>query len=287
MHRLPKVLVTGAGGQLGQCLSEAAERHPDINFLFESQSVLDITQKTQVLNYFDRHRPDFCINTAAYTAVDKAETEPEKAKEINVEGVKNLVAACQTYAVTLVQISTDFVFDGQKKTPYTENDTPHPINVYGQTKWEAEQWIRQHLQSHYIVRTSWLYSAYGHNFVKTMLRLAAQKKDIHVVNDQTGSPTSGHFLAEIILKIIKSKLAYGTYHCANTGATTWWQLAQKIVEYAQDKVPVRPVTSEAYPTLAKRPVYSALDASLLEKNLPFKNTPWQDALNKLAIFNNF
>lgn len=286
MRHLPKILVTGADGQLGQCLKQVASTYPQYVFLFENRASLDITRKEKVQDFFSEHRPDFCINTAAYTAVDKAETEPETARKINVEGVKNLVSTCLLHHTVLVQISTDYVFDGKQNTPYKETDPPNPINVYGQTKWEAEQWITQHLKKFYIVRASWLYSPYRNNFVKTMLRLAREKSEIKVVNDQVGTPTHGVLLADTLLKIINAAIPYGCYHYGHQGQTTWWGFAHEVLQNQEKKVKLTPVLTSEFSAPAPRPLYSVLDHSLLQKHLTFDNPDWQAALKNLVIFNN-
>lgn len=286
MPHLPKILVTGADGQLGQCLKQVAKNHPQYVFLFKNRTSLDITHLEKVQDFFSEHRPDFCINTAAYTAVDKAETEPERARKINVEGVKNLGLTCLSNNATLMQISTDYVFDGKQNSPYKETDTANPINVYGQTKWEAEQWITRHLEKFYIVRTSWLYSAYGNNFVKTMLRLAGEKKEISVVNDQVGTPTNALLLAETLLKFAESSIPYGCYHYGHSGQTTWYEFAQAIFEKYKKEVKLHPVSTQAFAASAIRPLYNVLDHSLLQKHLTFEYPHWHRAFKNLVIFNN-
>lgn len=281
-----KILVTGADGQLGQCLREIAKNYPLHAFLFKNRSSLDITHRESVYEFFNLHQPDFCINAAAYTAVDKAESEPETARKINVEGVKNLVSACLLHNTVLVQISTDYVFDGKQKTPYKETDPPNPINVYGQTKWEAEQWITRHLKKHYIVRTSWLYSPYGNNFVKTMLRLAREKSEISVVDDQVGIPTNALLLAETLIKIINTSIPFGCYHYGHQGQTTWWGFAKAVLENQEKKVKLTPILTSEFSAPAPRPLYSVLDHSLLQKYLTFDDPDWQTALKNLVIFNN-
>ncbi|MPT35366.1 MAG: dTDP-4-dehydrorhamnose reductase, partial [Flavobacterium sp.] len=197
------VLVTGSSGQLGQSLQSISENYPEIDFVFASSSDLDITDKEKVSAYFQKIQPAYCINTAAYTAVDKAESESEKAFQVNVKGPQNLAEACEKYNTVLIHISTDFVFDGEKSTPYTEEDIPNPKGVYGKTKLEGEQVIQTTWSKYYIVRTSWVYSEFGNNFMKTMLRLASERDTLNVVADQIGTPTYAVDLAEALVTIIR------------------------------------------------------------------------------------
>ena len=183
------VLVTGSSGQLGQSLQFIAPKYVDIDFVFCSSSDLDITNSDNCETVFSKYKPQYCINTAAYTAVDKAESEPEKAHLINVVGAKNLAEVCKKHNTVLLHVSTDFVFDGEKNSPYTEEDLPNPTGVYGQTKLDGEKAIQEIWIKHFIIRTSWVYSQFGNNFMKTMLRLASERDSISVVNDQIGTPT--------------------------------------------------------------------------------------------------
>ena len=274
------VVVFGAGGQLGLSLqSIAVNRTEDFHFFNSKQ--LDITDQMAVSSVFDKLEPNFCINTAAYTAVDNAEIDIDQADLVNHIGVKHIAEACLKHNTTLVHISTDFVFDGEKKTPYTETDPTNPLGVYGQTKRKGEIEIEKCLTRFFIIRTSWLYSDYGHNFKRTMLRLANEKKSLSVVNDQIGSPTHAVDLAEVILTIISSNSNhYGTYHFCNEGATSWYGFAKKIFEYDNIVVDIKGITSEEYPTLAKRPKYSVLDSSKIRKEFNITGRNWEIALNK-------
>ncbi|HQW69836.1 MAG TPA: dTDP-4-dehydrorhamnose reductase, partial [Flavobacterium sp.] len=217
------VLVTGSSGQLGQSLQFIAPNYPQIDFVFCDSKTLDITSLENCETIFSNYKPDFCINAAAYTAVDKAENEPEKAFAINVTGAKNLAEVSKKFDTILLHISTDFVFDGNKKTPYLEQDLPNPTGVYGQTKLDGEKAIQQVWEKHFIIRTSWVYSQFGNNFMKTMLRLASERDTISVVNDQIGTPTNAVDLAEALIKIVTeySKLNtehfYGIYNFSNEG----------------------------------------------------------------------
>lgn len=269
------VLVTGASGQLGQALQLAARCYPSIQFIFCTSADLDITNKDHCKTAFSKYQPDYCINAAAYTAVDKAEEEPEKAFDVNVTGVKNVAEACKLCNTTLFHISTDFVFDGRKQDPYTEDDEPNPQSVYGKTKLEGEKALQCVLDNYFIIRTSWVYSDFGNNFKKTMLRLAKQQKEISVVNDQTGCPTNAVDLANVLLQMIikaeslksnpeKIKKLYGIYNYSGHEICTWYDFARSVFKENNIDIIVIPISAEEYPTLAKRPKYSVLDKNKIE-----------------------
>lgn len=278
------VVVTGANGQLGQSIQFIANNYPEIHFIFCESATLDITNIDSCNLIFATYKPDFCINAAAYTAVDRAETEPEKAFDVNVLGAKNLAEVCKTHDTVLLHVSTDFVFDGKKTTPYTEQDTPHPTGVYGQTKREGEQAIEQTWEKHYIVRTSWVYSQIGANFMKTMLRLGTERDQLKVVDDQIGSPTLATDLAKALVTICQHtaqdfvSAPYGIYHYSNEGSCSWCAFAQQILFNHGLKTPVLPIPTTEFPTPAKRPAYSVLDKSKIKKAFPIKILSWQDAL---------
>lgn len=275
-----KILVTGASGQLGKCLQKIVQKNKSKdNYIFKSSKDLDISRGIMVSKEFAETDYDYCINCAAYTHVDKAEDEVEKAIKINVDGVENLAKACSTYAVVFIHISTDFVFDGEKESPYLESDNVNPTGVYGETKLFGEQKIVESLEEHFILRTSWLYSKFGHNFMKTMLRLAKEKKELSVVNDQIGSPTYAMDLAEVIFKIIKLKsAAYGLYHYSNEGEASWYDFAKAIFEISNSKINLKPISSYKYPTKAKRPKYSVLNKSKIKNELKIEISPWKERL---------
>lgn len=259
---MKQVLVTGANGQLGKSIKRISPNFKGLKFVFTDVADLDITNSEEVNTFFESNALDYCINCAAYTAVDKAEEEVEKAYLINATAVKNLAEACQKTGAVLIHISTDFVFDGTKRTPYTEEDMPNPLSVYGKSKLKGEEHVQESCDRHFIVRTSWLYSEYGNNFVKKMLRLAETRKQISVVNDQIGSPTYAGDLAEFILKVISSEsTAYGLYHYSNLGAISWYDFAVEIFRQHQKNVHVVPIPTRAYPTLANRPAFSVMDLS--------------------------
>lgn len=288
------VLVTGANGQLGQSLQYVVEKSFDLNsknqtathlkFIFCNSRELDITDSNNVQTIFDKYKPTFCINTAAYTAVDKAESELEKAHLINVVGPKNLATACNQYNATLLHISTDFVFDGTKKSPYSEVDIPNPTGVYGQTKLEGEKAVQEICAKHYIVRTSWVYSQFGNNFLKTMLRLASEKDSLSVVNDQIGTPTNAVDLATALIAIIENSRQYpannnyGIYNFSNEGQCSWYDFAQKIFEVNNISINLQAISTTSFPTAAKRPAYSVLDKSKIKEVFTLEINDWKNSL---------
>ena len=256
------VLVTGANGQLGKSIHRIASNYSELKFIFTDVADLDITNSEAVDAFFQSNKIAYCINCAAYTAVDKAEEEVDKAFLINATAVKNLAESCRNSGTVLIHVSTDFVFDGTKKTPYTEEDIPNPLSVYGKSKLKGEAYIQEIWDRHFIVRTSWLYSEYGNNFVKTMLRLAETRDEISVVNDQIGSPTYVGDLASFLLEIIdKFSRDYGLYHYSNEGSISWYDFAVEIFKQHKNAVRVVPIPTSAYPTAAKRPAYSVMDLS--------------------------
>lgn len=273
------VLVTGAGGQLGQSLQFIAGKYAKVQFVFCTSSELDITNKVQCEYLFEKYRPDYCINTAAYTAVDKAESEPEQAYAINVTGAKNIAEVCKKHQTVLLHISTDFVFDGNHNLPYTETDVPKPAGIYGQTKLDGELAVQNYCDSYYIIRTSWVYSQFGHNFMKTMLRLASERDVLSVVNDQIGTPTHAVDLAIALMTIISSKKeAYGIYNFSNEGQCSWFDFAQEIFRVNNITITVNPIPTTAYPTPAKRPSYSVLDKSKIQNTFGMVIKKWEAAL---------
>ena len=278
------VLVTGSSGQLGQSLQFIAPNYPQIDFVFCDSKTLDITNLENCETIFSRYKPAFCINAAAYTAVDKAESETEKAFAINVTGAKNLAEVSKKFDTVLLHISTDFVFDGNKKTPYLEQDLPNPTGVYGQTKLDGEKAIQQVWEKHFIVRTSWVYSQFGNNFMKTMLRLASERDTISVVNDQIGTPTNAVDLAEALIKIVTeySKLNtehfYGIYNFSNEGQCSWYDFAKKIFEINNISINLLPIQTTSFPTPAKRPSFSVLDKTKIKKVFGIEINNWDNSI---------
>jgi len=275
------VLVTGASGQLGQALQGIAPVYNGVEFYFASSAEADITSTESLEAIFTKVKPDCCINAAAYTAVDKAESELDSAYKVNTEGAKNIAEACNRHKAMLIHISTDFVFDGNKTTPYTEEDETNPQGVYGKTKREGEIEIQKVLKEHYIIRTSWLYSQYGHNFMKTMLRLAQDRTTLSVVNDQTGTPTHATDLAHAVMAIITgNKKEYGIYHYSNEGATTWYGFAKRIFELNNVTIDLKPIPTKDYPTPAKRPGYSVLDKTKIKRVFGIVINNWEVSIKQ-------
>lgn len=273
---MKKVLITGCNGQLGRALNQLLAEKP-IEIINTDVDTLDICDAGQVLALVQKEQPDTIINCAAHTAVDKCETDADNARRINALGPKNLAAAAKAIGAQLVQVSTDYVFDGNAGKPYIETDTPCPQSVYGSTKLEGEQAVLEQMENCYIVRTAWLYGD-GGNFVKTMLRLAKERDTITVVNDQFGSPTSALELARMILHIVDSG-EYGIYHATCEGVTSWYDFAKEIFRLADAKVNLLPVTTEEYTAaVAKRPAYSVLENARLNGQGDYRMKPWQDAL---------
>ncbi|NMH25802.1 dTDP-4-dehydrorhamnose reductase [Flavobacterium solisilvae] len=281
------VLVTGSSGQLGQSLQFIAPNYPQIDFVFCDTKNLDITSLENCETIFSNYKPDFCINAAAYTAVDKAESEPKKAFAINVIGAKNLAEVSKKFDTVLLHISTDFVFDGNKKTPYLEQDLPNPTGVYGQTKLDGEKAIQQVWEKHFIIRTSWVYSQFGNNFMKTMLRLASERDTISVVNDQIGTPTNAVDLAEILVKIILTDNRqpttdnFGIYNFSNEGQCSWYDFAKKIFEINSISINLLPIPTTSFPTPAKRPSFSVLDKSKIKAAFNLSIKSWETSLESI------
>lgn len=279
------ILVTGGYGQLATCLKEVSEEQSDLNFLFVSSKQLDITDYNAINDFFKKNDISYCINCAAYTAVDKAETDIETATKVNVDGARNLSKVCSLFNTLLIHISTDFVFDGEKTSLYSEEDKETPICVYGQTKLKGEIAIAESWEKHIIIRTSWLYSEYGNNFLKTMLRLGAERDKLGVVVDQIGTPTYAVDLAKVIVAFIhKESVDFGTFHFSNEGVASWYDFAKSIFDISKTKVELLPIKSESYPTPAKRPAFSVMDKSKIKKELNITIPYWRDSL-KIALKN--
>ena len=273
------ILVTGASGQLGQAIQYIAPDYSDCQFIFASSQDLDITNKERVNHFFDTNKIDFCINAAAYTAVDKAEAEAEKAEAINVVGPKNLAIACQKNKAKLIHISTDFVFDGASSKPYLETDVTNPLGIYGKTKLDGEQAVIDNTNEYFIIRTSWVYSQFGNNFMKTMLRLASERDSLSIVSDQIGSPTNAVDLAKALISIVQTNRSkYGIYNFSNEGIASWYDFAVEIFKINNVVIDVNPIPTEAFPTPAKRPKYSLLDKSKIKNTFGIEIKTWQESL---------
>lgn len=281
---MTNILVTGGNGQLATCIKDLENKYEDCNFMYVDYEELDITKKEEVSNFFKNTKFDYCINCAAYTAVDRAESEEEIATLVNELGVKNLADSCKEHKTILIQISTDFVFDGEKSSPYSENDKTNPLSVYGQTKLDGEFAVSSNLEAYFIIRTSWLYSEHGNNFLKTMLRLATERDELNIISDQIGTPTYAGDLAEVIVKIItENSNVYGLYHFSNEGVASWYDFAKAIFYESELLVKVNPINTDAYKTDATRPKFSVLDKSKIKNRLQIEIPYWRDSLKK-ALF---
>lgn len=294
------VLVTGANGQLGQAIQSISKNYKEIDFVFCSSSELDISNLENCQAVFSTYQPHFCINTAAYTAVDKAESEPAKAFDINANGAENLAITCKKFNTILIHISTDFVFDAyfsdgiayydrELRLPLksdfglTETDVPFPSGVYGLTKLQGEQAIQANWEKHFIIRTSWVYSQFGNNFMKTMLRLASERDTLSVVSDQIGTPTNAVDLAEVLIVIIVSSFkfqvsSFGIYNFSNEGQCSWYDFAKEIFHQKGVSIDLKPIPTSAYPTPAKRPAYSVLDKTKIKKVFAIEIKDWKESL---------
>lgn len=276
------LLVTGSSGQLGQCLKQLLLSATDISCYFAAREDLDITNSDELQRFFSDHNFDYCINTAAYTNVEKAESEQKEAFLINAEGAYSLAKACKKHNVVLLHISTDYVFDGMAKTPYQEQDPTNPLNVYGASKLKGEQHIVDTWKKHFIIRTSWLYSQYGQNFLNSMLQFAKQKKALTITTQQKGTPTNANDLAKVLVTIIKTGNArYGVYHFSNQGEATWYDFAKAIFKATGEIDTVNLAKTEHYATFAKRPAYSVLNCNKLKDTLGITYRNWEDSLKQI------
>lgn len=281
---MKNVLVTGGHGQLATCLKHITKEVNGLNFIYVDVEDLDITDLSAIEDFFKHNKISFCVNCAAYTAVDNAESNVQLAEMVNVFGAKNLAMACKNYDAVLIHISTDFVFDGNQTRFYTEEDRANPLNVYGATKLKGEIAISQSLKEHFIIRTSWLYSEHGNNFFKTMLRLSSEKDKIGVVVDQIGTPTYAGDLATVVVSIIKSgKLNFGTYHYSNEGVASWYDFAKAIFYESSVVIELSPINTIDYPTPAKRPYFSVMDKSKIKSTFSIEIPYWRESLRKCIV----
>ncbi|WP_295831445.1 dTDP-4-dehydrorhamnose reductase [uncultured Winogradskyella sp.] len=280
---MKSILVTGGEGQLALCIKDRISFYDDYKFIFKSSSELDITNESLVHTVIKSNSFDYCINCAAYTSVEKAEKEQKTAFEVNGNGPKYLAEACKLSGTILIHISTDYVFDGiNKKKPYIETDIANPINVYGLSKLKGENEIKKSYKKHFILRTSWLYSEYGNNFLKTMLSLSKKKSEIEVINDQIGAPTYAGDLADLILKIIiSSSKSYGLYHFSSSGTCSWFDFAVEIFNQTRASIIVDRISSADYLSNVKRPHYGVLDNTKAKSNFNINNKNWRDSLSSM------
>ncbi|WP_143959518.1 dTDP-4-dehydrorhamnose reductase [Litoribacter populi] len=277
-----KILVTGGKGQLGQELEGLVrESGHEGEWIFASSKEVDITDREKLKKFLEDINPDVIVNCAAYTAVDKAEEDDERAKAINVDGVRHLAELGQDKLI--IHISTDFVFDGTSHIAYKEDAVTNPLGVYGQTKFDGEKALLAVAKNAVVVRTSWLYGSYANNFMKTMLRLAETRSELNVVADQIGTPTYTGDLAKAIIKIVDlGGISPGIYHFSNEGVTTWYGFAHSIFDYGGLSIKVKPIPSAQYPTPAQRPHFSVLDKSKIKEALDIEIPHWRDSL-KVAL----
>jgi dTDP-4-dehydrorhamnose reductase len=281
-----KVFVTGSDGQLGRTLAEMVPDEVDLDG--GNLPGLDVTNLPALEARLAAAAPDFVVNAAAYTAVDKAESEPGIAAQVNVDGARNVAQAARAVGARVIHLSTDFVFEGTKNTPYAPADAPAPVSVYGRTKMDGEKAVREATGGDaVIIRTAWLYSRFGHNFVKTMLRLMAERDELSVVADQRGTPTWAGSLAGVIWAAIDNDLPGGVYHWTDGGEASWFEFAEAIYREGRSaglldrEVTIRPIPTAGYPTPARRPAYSVLDCSATVAALGVEQRPWDERLKQM------
>jgi dTDP-4-dehydrorhamnose reductase len=279
-----KILVTGSNGQLGWEIAQAASSFPEFEFVFVDRNAMDLAMPSEIESVINLFAPHAIINAAAYTAVDKAETEKDIAHIINAEAVEKLATISKNRNIPFITYSTDYVFSGNATSPYLTDTQLAPVNYYGQTKAEGEQMAIAANPNTIIIRTSWVFSSHGNNFVKTMMRLMKDRDALNIVGDQKGRPTFAKDLALASIQILQSinegKTFSGIYHYANTGETTWFGFAEKIKEYAGIECDLTAISSDQFPTPAKRPAYSVLDTQKIEKELGIEIPHWETALKQ-------
>ena len=279
---MKNVLVTGAKGQLGKCIRDISKEYTHLHFLFTSKNELDIEDQDSVEEFFKYSNIDYCINAAAYTNVEKAESEPNKAFKVNAEAVKNIAVACNRYRSVIIHISTDYVFDGKKKTPYRETDEINPLNVYGTSKLKGEEYIKEICDEYFIIRTSWLYSQYGHNFFKTILNKSKEKELLKITTKQTGTPTNANDLVKETIKIITNESTeYGLFHFSNSGEATWYDFAKTILQESKQIHQTKLEKTNHYRTFAARPEYSVLDINKFCNTFNIKPRKWAESVQSL------
>ncbi|MDD4516277.1 dTDP-4-dehydrorhamnose reductase [Massilibacteroides sp.] len=279
---MKKILVTGANGQLGSCLKSLAVDFPSYCFLYADIDVLDLADKDAVFAYFKENELTYVLNCAAYTAVDKAEDDQRLCSLVNCDAVKNIGEAAALFHIKVIHVSTDYVFDGTNYKPYQETDPTCPISVYGKTKLAGEQALMQVCPESVIIRTSWLYSEFGNNFVKTMLRLGKERDQLSVIYDQIGTPTYAGDLASAMLAIVHADtFVPGLYHFSNEGVCSWYDFTIRILQLAGIDCRVSPIETKDYPTKAARPHYSVLNKSKIKSTYKIVIPHWEASLNKM------
>lgn len=277
-----KVLVTGKNGQLGSELQELADNYPNYNIVFVDREEMDLSNPDQIFEVLDTEKPEIIVSAGAYTAVDKAESDQELCDAVNHIAVKTIGAWAADNNANVIHISTDYVFDGTSETPLKETDEPDPINVYGLTKLHGEQALRASIANHVIIRTAWVYSTYGANFVKTMIRLMSEREEIGVVADQVGTPTYARDLAKAIMQIIEApEFVQGVFHYSNEGKISWHEFAVAVKEIKGFKTKVNAISSDAFPTPAKRPNFSLLDKTKIKEVYNVSVPDWRTSLQEM------
>lgn len=291
MRQHPVLLITGARGQLGRCFEALSQQYPQWTFLLAGSDMLDITDRRAIRRFWEKHRPDWCLNCAAYTAVDRAESEPAQAQRINAVGPRHLAEACSQTGSALIHFSTDYVYHGKHYLPIRENAATHPRSVYARTKLAGDRAVLRYCPTGgMVIRTSWLYSPYGHNFAHTIARLGRERPELRVVFDQIGTPTYAPHLAEAVLRIIEQTYAKHTYnsiagiwHYSNEGVCSWYDFAQTIADLKQLPCRITPIRSEEYPTAAVRPPFSVLDKAKIKAAFALQIPHWRRGAEQWAM----
>ena len=275
-------LVTGGAGQLGQCLQEVAKEFPEANLFFASRNEVDITRPETIVNFYSKNSFVGIINCAAYTNVDLAEKELENVFKINTEGIQNIIDFAETLNLSIINFSSDYVFDGSSSEPYQEEVLTNPLGIYGESKLQGEVLLSKSNCKSVTIRTSWLFSPFGKNFVKTIANLAKEKPELNLVDDQWGRPTYGIDLARSILKLISNNTMYTfpILHYSNQGVCSWYEFAEATINELECETIIQGIPTSAYPTLAKRPKYSILDTGHIENKLGVAIPTWQESLKK-------
>jgi len=293
MNSLPaKVVLTGAGGQVGKELMRLSGGKLDVQVIGMGHFELDVTSPVSISNALNIHKPDVLVNTAAYTAVEKAESEIELAFEVNGNGAEILAQICAERQIPLIHLSTDYVFDGKKKQPYTEIDTENPINIYGKSKYEGEKAIRSVLNEHIILRTSWVFGIYGHNFVKTLLKLQKKRSPLNIISDTIGCPTAASDIAMVIIQLVsqvfqKKQMQWGTYHYCGDNTACWYSFAKEVFKTVSmatgSPLPqIIPISSEDYPSVIQRPANTALSCQKIKNAFGISPCNWEKGVQKVV-----
>ena len=277
-----KILVTGANGQLALSIKQLSWKISQYKFVFKSSEELDISDRNEVYRQLKNSDYIYCVNCAAYTNVEKAEIEKEKAVEVNSNGPKYLAEACELNGIVLIHISTDYVFDGKSNKPYKEEDPTNPINIYGMSKRDGELNVMNNCSKYFIIRTSWLYSKYGNNFFKTIMRLSKGQRQLEIINDQRGCPTYAGDLADLVLKIVNEGIDnYGLYHFSNLGQCSWFEFAKEIIMLNNISIDLKPISTKSYNTKVVRPENTTLSTRKIRTEFNIEIQHWSIQLERL------